>query len=373
MGRVLLDRVRKVYGSGAKAFEAVKDFSLQIADGEFVVLVGGSGCGKSTTLRMIAGLEDITDGEIRIGERIVNDLHPKDRDIAMVFQNYALYPHMNVYRNLAFPLTMRGVDKATIDKRVREASRILALDPLLDRRPAELSGGQRQRVAVGRAIVREPSVFLFDEPLSNLDAKLRVTTRAELKALHQRLKTTTVYVTHDQEEAMTLGDRIVVMAGGVIQQAGTPLEVYRRPANKFVAGFIGLPPMNMLDGEIEGDGATACFVIREQGVRVQMSGYGGAKGPSTMGIRPQSLRVVDGEVSGGAGLRVRVRVVEPLGSEMDIHADLIGGASPLVARVAARDDVRAGDEVRMVLENDGLHVFAPGEFGATLWSGTRQG
>jgi len=375
LGRVLLDRVRKVYGSGAKAFEAVKDFSLQINDGEFVVLVGGSGCGKSTTLRMIAGLEDITAGEIRIGDRVVNELHPKDRDIAMVFQNYALYPHMSVYRNLAFPLTMRGVDKATIDQRVREASRILALDPLLERRPAELSGGQRQRVAVGRAIVREPSVFLFDEPLSNLDAKLRVTTRAELKALHQRLKTTTVYVTHDQEEAMTLGDRIVVMANGVIQQAGTPLEVYRRPANKFVAGFIGLPPMNMLDGVVEGDGAGgAFFVTKEQSARVPMAGYTGVRAPAVLGIRPQSLRVVDGATqAAGASLRVRVRVVEPLGSEMDIHAELGAGGSAVVARVAARDDVRAGDELHMAMDSDGLHVFAPGEFGATLWSGGRQG
>src|SRR5579863_9732950 len=238
--------IRKSFGP----VEVVRGVSIDIADGEFVVLVGPSGCGKSTLLRMIAGLENATGGEIRIGDRVVNDVPPKSRDIAMVFQNYALYPHMTVYKNMAFGLKLRGMPRAEINKRVGEAAKILEIEHLLERKPKQLSVGQRQRVAVGRAIVREPAAFLFDEPLSNLDAKLRVTTRAELKRLHQRLKTTTIYVTHDQEEAMTLGDRIVVMKDGLIQQADTPLQTYNRPANRFVAGFIGMPPMNFFDGTI---------------------------------------------------------------------------------------------------------------------------
>src|SRR3954466_6609992 len=248
MARVELEKVSKVYPGNVKAVDNV---DLSIADQEFVVLVGPSGCGKSTTLRMIAGLEEITGGEIRIGDRVVNDIPPKNRDIAMVFQNYALYPHMTVYKNMAFALKLRGVAKTQIHERVMEAAKILDIEHLLDRKPKALSGGQRQRVAVGRAIVREPAAFLFDEPLSNLDAKLRVTTRAELKRLHHRLKTTTIYVTHDQEEAMTLGDRIVVMKDGIIQQADTPLKTYSNPVNRFVAGFIGMPPMNFFDGAIK--------------------------------------------------------------------------------------------------------------------------
>jgi multiple sugar transport system ATP-binding protein len=244
MAQVVLNDVTKVYPGPVRAVERV---SLEIGDGEFVVLVGPSGCGKSTTLRMIAGLEEITAGTIVIDGRIVNDVHPKDRDIAMVFQNYALYPHMSVYKNMSFGLKLRGTPKSEIDRRVREAARVLGIEDLLDRKPRQLSGGQRQRVAVGRAIVREPKAFLFDEPLSNLDAGLRVEMRAELKRLHMRLKTTTVYVTHDQEEAMTLSDRVVIMHLGVVQQVGTPLEVYRRPANRFVASFLGTPPMNFLD------------------------------------------------------------------------------------------------------------------------------
>src|SRR5215203_4388589 len=236
MARVELEKVSKVYPGGVKAVDAI---DLQIPDKQFVVLVGPSGCGKSTTLRMVAGLEEISDGVIRIGDRVVNDLPPKDRDVAMVFQNYALYPHMTVYKNMAFGLKLRKFPKAQIQQRVTETARVLEIEHLLERKPRELSGGQRQRVAVGRAIVREPAAFLFDEPLSNLDAKLRVTTRAELKRLHHRLKTTTIYVTHDQEEAMTLGDRIVVMRAGKIQQADTPMRVYHHPANRFVAGFIG--------------------------------------------------------------------------------------------------------------------------------------
>src|SRR5438874_3271615 len=248
MARVELEKVTKIYPGNVKA---VNSIDLSIRDQEFVVLVGPSGCGKSTTLRMVAGLEEITDGVIRIGERIVNDVPPKNRDIAMVFQNYALYPHMTVYKNMAFGLKLRKMPRKEIDARVMEAAKILDIEHLLDRKPKALSGGQRQRVAVGRAIVREPAAFLFDEPLSNLDAKLRVTTRAELKKLHLQLHTTTIYVTHDQEEAMTLGDRIVVMKDGRIQQADTPLVTYNRPANRFVAGFIGMPPMNFFDGAIK--------------------------------------------------------------------------------------------------------------------------
>src|SRR3954471_7549710 len=248
MARVELEKISKIYPGGVKAVDAI---DLQIRDTEFVVLVGPSGCGKSTTLRMVAGLEEISDGVIRIGDRVVNDVPPKDRDIAMVFQNYALYPHMTVYKNMAFGLKLRKMPKKKIHERVTEAAKILNIEHLLDRKPKALSGGQRQRVAVGRAIVREPSAFLFDEPLSNLDAKLRVTTRAELKRLHHRLKTTTIYVTHDQEEAMTLGDRIVVMKDGVIQQQDTPLRTYSYPVNRFVAGFIGMPPMNFFDGTIK--------------------------------------------------------------------------------------------------------------------------
>src|SRR5438874_5136577 len=249
MAQVLLDKVSKIYPGGVKAVDAI---DLAIKDQEFIVLVGPSGCGKSTTLRMVAGLEEISDGSIRIGARVVNDVPPKDRDIAMVFQNYALYPHMTVYKNMAFGLKLRGMPKKQIDERVQEAAKILDIVHLLERKPKALSGGQRQRVAVGRAIVREPAAFLFDEPLSNLDAKLRVTTRAELKRLHQRLRTTTIYVTHDQEEAMTLGDRIVVMKEGIIQQADTPLATYNQPRNRFVAGFIGMPPMNFFEGELAG-------------------------------------------------------------------------------------------------------------------------
>src|SRR5688572_5952163 len=256
MARVELEKVSKIYPGGIRAVNAV---DLSIKDQEFIVLVGPSGCGKSTTLRMVAGLEEISEGIIRIGDRIVNDVPPKNRDIAMVFQNYALYPHMTVYKNMAFGLKLRKMPKPQIHQRVMEAAKILDIEHLLERKPKALSGGQRQRVAVGRAIVREPAAFLFDEPLSNLDARLRVTTRAELKRLHRRLRTTTIYVTHDQEEAMTLGDRIVVMKDGAIQQADTPLRTYNYPANRFVAGFIGMPPMNFFDGAIKVTGGRMVF------------------------------------------------------------------------------------------------------------------
>ena len=283
MAQVKLDKVCKIYEGGVMA---VREFNLLIGDGEFVVFVGPSGCGKSTTLRMLAGLEEISSGTISIDGKVVNEVHPKDRDIAMVFQNYALYPHMTVYKNMALALELRRVPKPEIQRRVMEAAKTLGLEPYLERRPKALSGGQRQRVAVGRAIVREPKAFLFDEPLSNLDAKLRVSMRAELKAMHQRLKTTTVYVTHDQEEAMTLGDRIVVMAAGIIQQAAPPMEVYRRPANMFVAGFVGIPPMNFLPGVLVTQAGGLAFV--EQGGATVSLGPRGA-----VGTTPMELALLD--------------------------------------------------------------------------------
>jgi multiple sugar transport system ATP-binding protein len=368
MADVVLQNVRKVYDSG---FVAVKELSLGIADGEFVVLVGPSGCGKSTTLRLIAGLEDADGGTIAIGGRVVNDVEPKDRDIAMVFQNYALYPHMTVYENMAFALKLRKVPKPEIERRVREAARTLGIEELLGRKPRALSGGQRQRVAVGRAIVREPKAFLFDEPLSNLDAKLRVTTRAELKGLHQRLKTTTVYVTHDQEEAMTLGDRVVVMHGGVIQQQGSPMDVYRRPANRFVAAFIGMPPMNFIAGHIDARGGGPAFREGETGGEIPLAAdrfsalrSRGDK-PVVLGVRPQNLRIEEAGAAGSPGFGATVRVVEPLGDTMDVVC-----ATPtlphFVARVAAREDIEPGQELRLIPTGEGVHVFEPGEFGVRL-------
>jgi len=378
MAEVVLDRVRKVYPGNV---EAVREVSLRIGDGEFVVLVGASGCGKSTTLRMVAGLEDITGGTISIGDRVVNDVHPKDRDIAMVFQNYALYPHMSVYKNMAFALQLRKIPKAEIDRRVREAAEILGITPFLDRKPKALSGGQRQRVAVGRCIVREPKAFLFDEPLSNLDAKLRVTTRAELKALHMRLKTTTIYVTHDQEEAMTLGDRVVIMANGIIQQAASPFDVYQRPANRFVGAFIGTPPMNLIEGTIELVGGEPSFI--EQASRGDRPGqrlrvapehapalrpYAGQ--PVTLGLRPQSFKqAAFGEAlrqaqSEGRDLRIHVRVVEPLGEDMDVTCAT--DHHNLVLRISAHQHLPAGETTTMRVDMARAHYFEPGEFGRNI-------
>ncbi len=369
MATIALTNLVKTYPNG---FQAVKGVSLDIADGEFIVLVGPSGCGKTTTLRMIAGLEEITGGTISIAGRVVNDVHPKDRDIAMVFQNYALYPHMTVYKNMAFALMLRKTPKADIERRVRAAAGMLGIEALLDRKPGQLSGGQRQRVAVGRAIVREPKAFLFDEPLSNLDARLRVTTRAELKALQLRLKTTTVYVTHDQEEAMTMGDRIVVMYQGVVQQVGTPLEVYRRPVNRFVAGFLGTPPMNFVEGELRKEGSALVFVERGAGGMSvslhpahadRLAGHAGKA--VTLGIRPQAL------VDGGAGVAVAgaltlpVRLVEPLGDSMDVSLTTPGGTT-LVARVRSREGVGRGGTMAVTIERESLAVFEPGETGRNL-------
>jgi multiple sugar transport system ATP-binding protein len=337
--------VRKSYG----ATEVIHGVSVNIADGEFVILVGPSGCGKSTLLRMIAGLESITAGDIRIGDRIVNHLAPKDRDIAMVFQNYALYPHKTVAENMGFALKLRHTSKAEIEARVRRTAEILDVVPYLSRYPRQLSGGQRQRVAMGRAIVRDPRVFLFDEPLSNLDAKLRVQMRGEIKELHQRLKTTTVYVTHDQVEAMTMADRIVVMRDGVVEQAGLPLELYDRPANLFVAGFIGSPAMNLLKGTIRMDGKP--FFMTEGGVALPlMSAPTGAHGrPSIYGIRPEHLTL------GGGDVKVEVTVIEPTGSETQVIAKL--GPHKIVGVFRERVSARPGEILAVTPNVSAVHLF----------------
>jgi multiple sugar transport system ATP-binding protein len=347
----------------AKKFDevvAVRDVNLQIKDKEFIVLVGPSGCGKSTTLRMIAGLEEISAGEIYIGERLVNDLPPKDRDIAMVFQNYALYPHMTVYDNMAFGLKMRKFPKAEIDTRVREAAQMLGIQELLKRKPRQLSGGQRQRVAVGRAIVRHPQVFLFDEPLSNLDAKLRVQMRVELKRLHDRLETTAIYVTHDQVEAMTLGDRVVVMKDGLVQQVGDPLTVYAKPRNRFVAGFIGSPAMNFIDCTVTGsDGSLAVdapggFLIAvPPALRSALERYRGQ--PITLGIRPEDIRESAAGDPKDSQVEAVVEVVEPLGNEILIDVKI--GPNPIVARVPPTSRLRTHERVRLSLDPERLHFF----------------
>ncbi len=377
MATVTLKSVRKVYDNKVCAVEG---FDLDIKDGEFVVFVGPSGCGKSTTLRMIAGLEEITSGTIDIGGRVVNDVHPKDRDIAMVFQNYALYPHMNVYKNMAFGLTLRKLPRAEIKKRVEEAARLLGIEAFLDRKPKALSGGQRQRVALGRAIVREPKVFLFDEPLSNLDAKLRVTTRTELKNLHQRLRTTTIYVTHDQEEAMTLGDRIVVMSAGRIQQVDTPLNIYRRPSNRFVAAFLGAPPMNFVEGRLAREGGGVVFDGGE-GLRVRMtpgaadrlSSGGHLDKPLVLGFRPsamseQAIGKFASSTGGGNTVTLRSETVEPLGEKIDVACVTLGpGAGKrLMARIDARENFPINQAVTLYLDMEHVHVFEPGEFGRNL-------
>ena len=357
MADMQLEHVYKRYGK----VTAVTDFNLDVKDREFIVFVGPSGCGKSTTLRMIAGLEEISDGILKIDGRVVNDVPPKDRDIAMVFQNYALYPHMNVYENMAFGLRLRKVPKADIDKRVRDGAKILQIEHLLERKPKELSGGQRQRVALGRAIVREPKVFLMDEPLSNLDAKLRVEMRSQISKLHQRLGVTTIYVTHDQIEAMTMGTRIVVMKDGFIQQVDTPLNLYDYPKNKFVAGFIGSPSMNFLTANVRVEGSTVGFV--NQGFAVQatgklseaLQGYNGKQ--VWFGVRPEHLGL-EGYTTIPAGnnkLQGLVEVVEPLGAETDLLVN-IGGQS-VVAKVDGHAPVKVGDTVTLLADLDRLHAF----------------
>ena len=355
MATVTFDHVFKRYGE----VTAVNDLTLEIQDEEFLVLVGPSGCGKTTALRMIAGLEDVSDGTLKIGDRVVNGLAPKDRDVAMVFQSYALYPHMSVYDNLAFGLKLRKVPKAEIDKRVREAAATIELSNLLDRKPKQLSGGQRQRVALGRAIVREPAVFLMDEPLSNLDAKLRVQTRAEIARLHQRLRTTVVYVTHDQVEAMTMGDRIAVMNFGVLQQVGPPQELYQNPVNKFVAGFIGSPAMNFLSVAPKSDGGTLKLVGDGVELPVPDSLRDVASGGAiemTAGIRPEHFQIMNGAAPGaGAHVRATCDVVEFLGNEELLHVRV--GGHDLVAVVDAEHRVRPGDVVELFVPIDKIKLF----------------
>jgi multiple sugar transport system ATP-binding protein len=374
MAEVTLEDVKKVYDGKVLA---VRDVNLRIADGEFVVLVGPSGCGKSTTLRMIAGLEEITDGLVHIGDRVVNNVHPKDRDIAMVFQNYALYPHMSVFKNMAFGLTLRRMPRDEIRRRVDQAARILGISELLMRKPKQLSGGQRQRVALGRAIVRDPAVFLFDEPLSNLDAKLRVTTRTEIKALHKRLQTTTVYVTHDQEEAMTLGDRIVVMSAGrgtgIVEQVDTPLNVFRRPANRFVGAFLGLPPMNFIVGELRREDAGIYFVSERDNVRILLPPDHNANldahlnTPVSLGIRPQGL--AEQPVGPFAGrdnsITIRSDIIETLGKSIDVSTTLPSGRH-FIGRIDAREDFPVGESVTLYMDMQHVHVFEPGDFGRNL-------
>ncbi len=356
MANVSIRELNKKYDNG---FHAVKDVSLEIRDKEFLVLVGPSGCGKTTTLRMVAGLEEITSGEIRIGDQVVNELPPMDRNIAMVFQNYALYPHKTVFDNMAFGLQMRGYAKEEIAKRVREAAEILGIEPLLARKPRQLSGGQRQRVAVGRAIVRHPQVFLFDEPLSNLDAKLRVQMRVELKRLHERLETTAIYVTHDQVEAMTLGDRVVVMKDGRVQQVGEPLELYGSPANRFVAGFIGSPAMNFVDVAISAAGDA--LWAEAQGLRVRVPTElaervrPNAGKRLTLGVRPEALRLANGGDPAEYTFGSAVDVIEPLGNE--ILLNFRAGGVPMVARVDPGVRLKAHEAVRFALDPDRLHFF----------------
>ena len=355
MAQVVLKELNKKYDE----VHAVKDVNLTIRDKEFMVFVGPSGCGKTTTLRMVAGLEEITSGEISIGERVVNDLPPKDRDIAMVFQNYALYPHMSVYDNMAFGLKMRKFEKPEIDQRVREAADILGIGELLKRKPRQLSGGQRQRVALGRAIVRHPRVFLFDEPLSNLDAKLRVQMRTEIKELHQRLQTTTVYVTHDQIEAMTMADKIVVMHDGVVEQIGAPLELYDRPDNLFVAGFIGSPAMNFLPGTLRR--ANGSLIAENSGLRLKLPdetaqrlrGHIGHE--VTLGVRPEDLTVAGAADPDHACFDAVIEVVEQLGSE--ILLDMKVGEGAMVASVEPTARVKVRDKLRIAMRPSRLHVF----------------
>jgi multiple sugar transport system ATP-binding protein len=358
MAEVTLKDVNKVYPGNIKA---VSDFSLQIQDGEFVVLVGPSGCGKSTTLRMVAGLEEISAGTISIGGRVVNHVPPKDRDIAMVFQNYALYPHMTVYDNMAFGLKLRKFPKKEIDARIQEAARILGLAELLHRRPKALSGGQRQRVAVGRAIVRKPAVFLFDEPLSNLDAKLRVQMRVEISQIHSRLKATMIYVTHDQIEAMTMGQRICVMKDGFIQQVDDPITLYDKPANKFVAGFIGTPPMNFFEGQIRAENHELAFAM-PGGLRLAVPAAKRAAmepyrdRPATLGIRPEDIGSAAAEhLAGAPRIRATVDVVEPMGSESYVYLRIAD--TQFISRVDAHRRFTVGQEAEPAVFIDKVHFF----------------
>lgn len=358
MASLSLKNVCKTYPNG---FKAVKDFNLEIEDKEFIIFVGPSGCGKSTTLRMIAGLEEISEGEMYIDGRLINDVEPKDRDIAMVFQSYALYPHMSIYDNMAFGLKLRKTPKDEIDKRVHEAARILDIEHLLDRKPKLLSGGQRQRVAMGRAIVREPKVFLMDEPLSNLDAKLRVQMRLEISKLHQRLQTTIIYVTHDQTEAMTLGTRIVVMKDGVVQQVDTPQNLYNYPGNLFVAGFIGSPQMNFIDATVVEEGTGLFLEFDSYKIRVtpqkaeKLAAYVGKE--VTFGIRPEDVYAADKYADADLNntIDANVRVYEMLGSEVYLY--LTVGGVDMTCREHPSTVARPGDDVRVSIDVEKIHIF----------------
>ena len=360
MASLSLQHINKTYPNG---FQAVKDFNLEIEDKEFIIFVGPSGCGKSTTLRMIAGLEEISGGTLKIGDKVMNDVEPKDRDIAMVFQNYALYPHMTVYDNMAFGLKLRKVPKDQIDKAVREAARILDLEKLLDRKPKALSGGQRQRVAMGRAIVRNPKVFLMDEPLSNLDAKLRVQMRIEISKIHQRLGATIIYVTHDQTEAMTLGTRIVVMKDGVVQQVDTPQHLYEQPGNLFVAGFMGSPQMNFLDAQIAEKGGNLVAKIGEYDVivpaaKAKVLKDGGYVGKTVvLGIRPEDIHDSQMfiEASPSAPMTSTVKVYELLGAEVFLYFDVNG--TQVTARVDPRTNSKTGDTIKFAFDMEKSHFF----------------
>ena len=360
MASLSLKGIEKKYPNG---FHAVKNFNLDIADKEFIIFVGPSGCGKSTTLRMIAGLEDITDGTLEIDGKVMNDVEPKDRDIAMVFQNYALYPHMTVYDNMAFGLKLRKVPKDEIDKKVREAARILDLDKLLDRKPKALSGGQRQRVAMGRAIVRNPKEFLMDEPLSNLDAKLRVQMRIEISKLHENLGATIIYVTHDQTEAMTLGTRIVVMKDGVIQQVDTPQNLYNTPCNLFVAGFIGSPQMNFMDAVVNVAGNDVTLSIGNHVLRVPENKKkalidGGYNGKTVVvGIRPEDVHDDPDFIAANPGsvITSKIKVYELLGAEVFLYFDVEG--TQMTARVNPRTELRTGDDAKFALDMNRIHIF----------------
>ena len=350
MPSIHFEHVSKRFG----ATTVVEDFNLDVEDGELLVLVGGSGSGKTTILRMLAGLEEVTEGTIRIDDRDVTHLAPRDRDVAMVFQDYGLYPHMTVRENLSLGLRLRKVARTEIERRVAWAGDMLRLEPLLDRKPKQLSGGQQQRVAMGRAMVREPLAFLFDEPLSNLDAALRAQMRIEIGGLQRRLNTTTVYVTHDQVEAMTLGDRIVVLADGRIQQIGKPIDLYRAPSNRFVAGFVGTPPMNFLEGELSGDNGTAAFVTA--GATIPLSSpvsLDAPRGPITLGIRPEDMDV--DLASGTGGLSGNVVLVERLGGTSHIHFD--SGPHRLLAAVSNEKLPEVGDTITVTLRQDRVHLF----------------
>ena len=360
MASLSLKGIEKVYPNG---FHAVKDFNLEIEDKEFIIFVGPSGCGKSTTLRMIAGLEDISGGVLEIDGKKMNDVEPKDRDIAMVFQNYALYPHMTVYDNMAFGLKLRKVPKDEIDKKVREAARILDLEKLLDRKPKALSGGQRQRVAMGRAIVRNPKVFLMDEPLSNLDAKLRVQMRIEISKLHENLGATIIYVTHDQTEAMTLGTRIVVMKDGIVQQVDTPQNLYNTPCNQFVAGFIGSPQMNFMDALVNVNGNDVTLKVGEHVLKVPASKRqalidGGYDGKTVvLGIRPEDVHDSQAFISNSPDsvIKSKIKVYELLGAEVFLYFDLEG--TQMTARVNPRTTLRTGDDAIFALDMEKIHLF----------------